>query len=104
MSRDTGTLSTPSSNDSVDSATRVSAAIPADRKVRWMQPDIVPGHDGLPLAVWDLAGSPNQPTALVLHATGFHSICYRALAETLGDRYHVVGLDFRGHGRSATPD
>lgn len=40
---------------------------------------------------------------LVSHATGFHTQCYRAFADELGDRFRVVGFDSRGHGHSATP-
>lgn len=57
--------------------------------------------DGLRLATWDLGGS-GQPL-LVVHATGFHARAYRALASELADRFHVVGIDLRGHGRSEAP-
>ena len=70
-----------------------------------MQPTFVEGVGGLPLATWEMgAGEADGPILLVAHATGFHSRCYRAMAEALADRLRVVAFDCRGHGRSGTPD
>lgn len=43
--------------------------------------------------------TPN-PDIVFLHATGFNARTYRTLLAPLGDRYHVLALDARGHGRS----
>lgn len=56
--------------------------------------------DGVQLAVHELAGVGSASPVLVSHATGFHAHCYAPLASALGSRYHVVGLDHRGHGHS----
>lgn len=46
-------------------------------------------------------GDPRRtPDILFLHATGLNARAYRALLAPLGERLHVVALDFRGHGRS----
>jgi pimeloyl-ACP methyl ester carboxylesterase len=68
-----------------------------------MEPTFVEGEGGVPIATWDLGGPPESPTLLVAHATGFHSRCYRALAGSLADRFRIVAIDLRGHGRSGTP-
>lgn len=67
-----------------------------------MQPRFVPGAEGVPIATWDLGGT--GPPLLLLHATGFHARCYRALAGGVAERFRVIGVDCRGHGRSGTPD
>jgi len=66
-----------------------------------VQPGFVEAADGVPIAAWQLGGT--GPPLLVAHATGFHTGCYRALAAGLVDRFRVVGIDCRGHGRSGTP-
>lgn len=49
-------------------------------------------------------GDPDRPVDLVfLHATGFNARTYRTLLAPLGDRFHVVALDLRGHGASTLP-
>lgn len=58
----------------------------------------VESTDGVSVAVHELSGSTALPTLLVSHATGFHAHCYVPIAETLVDRFHSVGLDYRGHG------
>ena len=40
------------------------------------------------------------PDLLVCHATGFHGLAYRPLAQSLKERFTVWALDFRGHGSS----
>ncbi|HSB84916.1 MAG TPA: alpha/beta hydrolase [Ilumatobacteraceae bacterium] len=60
--------------------------------------------DGVQVAVHDLAGhDPNLPVLLMSHATGFHGRCYLPLARVLADRFHSVGLDYRGHGDTPQP-
>jgi len=66
-----------------------------------VQPGFVEAADGVPIATWEMGGT--GPPLLVAHATGFHTGCYRALAAGLVDRFRVVGLDCRGHGRSGMP-
>jgi len=56
--------------------------------------------DGASIAVHEMAGTADLPPLLISHATGFHAHCYTPVARALGDRYHVFGLDHRGHGDS----
>jgi pimeloyl-ACP methyl ester carboxylesterase len=64
-------------------------------------PAFVDGPDGLRFATWDLGGQ--GPDLLVVHATGFHALAYRALAAELTDSFHVTGVDLRGHGQTDAP-
>jgi len=49
-------------------------------------------------------GSPDtHPDIVFLHATGFNARTYRSLLAPLGERYHVVAIDARGHGRTELP-
>jgi len=48
------------------------------------------------------AETPN-PDIVFLHATGFNARTYRALLAPLGDKFHVLALDARGHGRTELP-
>ena len=57
--------------------------------------------DGVEIAVYEFGGS-GEPL-LLAHATGFCATMYRPLGCQLVDRFRVVALDFRGHGRSARP-
>jgi pimeloyl-ACP methyl ester carboxylesterase len=52
-----------------------------------------------------LGPSGRPPEVLFLHATGLNALTYRSLLEPMGEKYHVVAVDMRGHGRSrmATP-
>lgn len=45
-----------------------------------------------------------QPDIVFLHATGFNARTYRTLLAPLGDRFHVLALDARGHGLTQLPD
>jgi pimeloyl-ACP methyl ester carboxylesterase len=45
------------------------------------------------------AARANEPTILLVHATGFHARCWDPVIHRLGDR-HVIAIDQRGHGRS----
>ena len=68
-----------------------SAASPGDAvKVR--------SADGVDLNLRMMGGS--GPDLLVCHATGFHGLAYRPLAQYLAERFTVWALDFRGHGSS----
>ena len=61
----------------------------------------VSSTDGVRLAVHDLGGRGHP--LLVSHATGFHGRCYLPLAHVLGDRFHSVAFDYRGHGDTQRP-
>ena len=61
----------------------------------------VASTDGVELAVFDLGGT--GPALLLSHATGFHGRCYGPLAEALGNRFHSVTFDYRGHGDTRRP-
>lgn len=43
------------------------------------------------------------PDIVFLHATGFNARTYRTLLEPTGERFSVLALDARGHGRSTLP-
>jgi len=48
------------------------------------------------------AETPN-PDIVFSHATGFNALTYRTLLAPLGEKFHVLALDARGHGRSELP-
>ena len=54
--------------------------------------------DGVKLNLRMMGGS--GPDLLVCHATGFHGLAYRPLAQSLKERFTVWAIDFRGHGSS----
>ena len=59
--------------------------------------------DGVKLKLRMMGGS--GPDLLVCHATGFHGLAYRPLAQCLKESFRVWALDFRGHGSSGpAPD
>jgi pimeloyl-ACP methyl ester carboxylesterase len=62
----------------------------------------VRSSNGTDLAVHDLGGE--GPALLISHATGFHGRCYLPMSDVLGDRFHSVAFDYRGHGDSTRPD
>jgi pimeloyl-ACP methyl ester carboxylesterase len=43
------------------------------------------------------------PDIVFIHATGFNARTYRSLLAPLGDRFHVLALDLRGHGLTTLP-
>ncbi|HLN06183.1 MAG TPA: alpha/beta hydrolase [Acidimicrobiales bacterium] len=57
--------------------------------------------DGVDLALHDLGGV--GPSALLVHATGFHGRVFGPLARSLGDRLHCIAPDLRGQGESGVP-
>lgn len=63
----------------------------------------VPSGDAR-IAIHEFGGASSLPPLVISHATGFHAHAYRALAGCLADRFHVWGLDHRGHGVTASPD
>ncbi len=44
-----------------------------------------------------------SPDIVFLHATGFNARTYRMLLQPLGERFSVLALDLRGHGRTTLP-
>ena len=60
--------------------------------------------DGVTIAVHDLGGDREASTLVICHATGFCGRAYGPLAEALASRYHVLAVDFRGHGDSTRPE
>jgi pimeloyl-ACP methyl ester carboxylesterase len=65
-------------------------------------PRYVPSSDGVEVAVHDLGG--DGPLVVLCHATGFCAPVWEPFAAHLADRYRLVALDFRAHGRTRTPD
>lgn len=49
-------------------------------------------------------GEPGNPTLVLLHGGGGNVHWWDDLAVCFADRFHVVALDFRGHGDSDHPD
>ncbi|NJS13599.1 MAG: alpha/beta hydrolase [Sphingopyxis sp.] len=49
------------------------------------------------------AASPERPSLLLVHATGFHARCWDAVVAALPVGTHVIAPDLRGHGRSYRP-
>jgi len=49
-------------------------------------------------------GDPSRPTVVLLHGGGANAHWWDAVAPALAERFHVVALDFRGHGDSDHPD
>jgi pimeloyl-ACP methyl ester carboxylesterase len=49
-------------------------------------------------------GDPARPTVVLLHGGGANHHWWDPLAPALADRFHVVALDFRGHGDSDYPE
>ncbi|MEA2626620.1 MAG: hypothetical protein QOD06_2665 [Candidatus Binatota bacterium] len=58
--------------------------------------------NGVRLHVVDWGG--DGPVAFLHHATGFHARVMDPIARFLADRYHVIGVDARGHGDSDKPE
>ena len=49
-------------------------------------------------------GDPSRPPDIVfLHATGFNARTYSSLLAPLGERFHVLAIDQRGHGLTQLP-
>lgn len=72
-----------------------------------------PSVDGLERATFEVRGGriaglwfgapkPN-PDIVFLHATGFNARTYRTLLAPIGERFRVLALDMRGHGRTELP-
>lgn len=57
--------------------------------------------DGVDIAVHDLGGA--GPTLVFAHATGFHGLVWKPVADRLADAFRCISLDQRGHGDSGPP-
>jgi len=62
---------------------------------------LIESTDGVRVGLHDLGG--DGPPLLILHATGFHGRCYRAIADHLRGHFRIWAPDLRGHGDSITP-
>jgi pimeloyl-ACP methyl ester carboxylesterase len=63
---------------------------------------MIPGHDGVPIAVWEYGG--DGPPLLLTHCTGGLARTWDPIAESLRKEAHVYSVDTRGHGDSGKPD
>src|SRR5205809_1084006 len=54
---------------------------------------------GLRLTAWEW-GARERPVMLLLHSLAAHSHWWDGMAALLEDTFHIVALDFRGHGHS----
>ncbi len=61
------------------------------------------GDDGPRLQLL-LRGNPDAPLLVLLHGGGANAHWWDHLAPSLAERFHVVALDFRGHGDSEWPE
>ena len=61
------------------------------------------GDSGPALHTWQW-GDPAHPRLILLHGGGANGSWWRHIAPSFADRFHVVALDFRGHGDSDRPD
>ena len=59
--------------------------------------------NGLALRVYEW-GRAGDPPALLLHSLAAHGHWWDGVATALAPRFHLVALDFRGHGASAWSD
>jgi pimeloyl-ACP methyl ester carboxylesterase len=66
-------------------------------------PFTVESSDDVTLVVHDLAGDVAATPLLISHATGFCAHAYAPLAEALGEQFHCLGMDHRGHGATPAP-
>jgi pimeloyl-ACP methyl ester carboxylesterase len=57
--------------------------------------------DGVEVATHDLGGT--GPPLVMAHAAGLHGLVLGSLATHLGQSFHCVAFDARGHGDSALP-
>lgn len=57
--------------------------------------------DGVQIAVHELGGDGHP--LLLAHATGFHGLVWKPLAEQLKERFRCISYDARGHGESGMP-
>ena len=60
-----------------------------------------PSSGGVEVAAFDLGGE--GPPLLFAHATGFHGLVWRPMADELEPSFQTFSFDERGHGDSPTP-
>ncbi len=77
--------------------TAAAPAMAADMRSRFIE-----GDGGVPLAVRE-AGPADAPGILLVHGLGQGGASFDKQFEALGDRYHIVAFDLRGHGLSGKP-
>ena len=65
--------------------------------MNWSESDVV--VDGVSLHI-RRGGNPDGPTVVCAHGFGDDGNCWSRLADRIGDRYDVVAVDARNHGRS----
>ena len=69
-----------------------------------MRPDPALRHfagSAATLAYFDWPGEPGAPTALLVHATGFHARVWDRVVHSLPSDWRVLAPEVRGHGRSS---
>ncbi len=64
-------------------------------------PRDLPGHNGLPIRVWDHGG--DGPALILAHCTGTLARLWDPLVPALKEKFHVYAHDTRGHGDSGKP-
>lgn len=69
-----------------------------------MTPDRIVSSAGVELAVYTWGTPGDKPTVVLVHGYPDAASVWRAAADRLAARYHVVAYDVRGAGRSTTPD
>lgn len=58
-------------------------------------------EDGV-MAGWHWS-NPDHPRLVFAHANGFNAYTYRQMFDLLSDRFDILALDLRGHGRTTLP-
>ena len=56
--------------------------------------------NGIDLAYFEW-GEEAEEAVLLVHATGFHARCWDGVVRALGEDWHAIAVDLRGHGRSS---
>jgi NAD(P)-dependent dehydrogenase (short-subunit alcohol dehydrogenase family)/pimeloyl-ACP methyl ester carboxylesterase len=69
-----------------------------------MTPDQFVQSGNIELAVYSWGKPGNKPTVVLVHGYPDAASVWKASAEKLAQRYHVVAYDVRGAGRSSRPD
>ena len=57
--------------------------------------------NGIDLAYFEWGAPSARPSVLLVHATGFHARCWDGVVRALGEEWHAIAVDLRGHGRSS---
>ena len=59
--------------------------------------------DGTAIA-YTATGQAERPAILLIHGWSQQFICWDPIVDRLGDRFHLVAMDLRGHGASGKPE